>query len=472
MKKPRTIYNWFFLFMMLISSSIHGENLIFHQDQLLWYVKKYHPIAKQADLLIEAGESTERKARGAFDPSLNANVDQKYYDNETYYNIIGSGLTVPTWYGIELKAGFDQTSGEFLNPQNTVPQGGLWYGGIKIPVGQGLFVDQRRKTLRQAQIYYQSSQAQQKSMLNDLYFDAITTYWNWVQSWNKLKVYEESVSLAEERFYGVKQGYIFGDVPAIDTLEAFIQVQNRVISKNNAELQYQNQTLVLSNFLWFENNTPLVISDSLRPPSIESYEKNSLLTSDSLNSMLLALEADHPELLQITYNLEMMEWERKWSAERIKPRVDLRYNILSESVGVNENTQFLSENYTWGLTFNFPLFLRKERGDLQLARIKIKDMKFQKQQTVLEIQNKVRAFYNEQLNLDRQIDLFSDAVRNYEGLLSGERQKFNAGESSVFLVNSRETNYINSRLKLIEFITEYEIYDSGIFWSLGRLHKI
>ena len=94
-----------------------------------------------------------------------------------------------------------------------------------------------------------------------------------------------------------------------------------------------------------------------------------------------------------------------------------------------------------------------------------------KQQALLEIQNKVREMYNHLTITNNQITVSTSTVRNYLGLLQGERQKFNAGESSVFLINSRENNYINSRLKLIDFMTKYKIYDSGIYWSLGILHE-
>jgi outer membrane protein TolC len=126
--------------------------------------------------------------------------------------------------------------------------------------------------------------------------------------------------------------------------------------------------------------------------------------------------------------------------------------------------------YTWGLEFNFPLFLRKERGNIQLTRLKIRDTELGQQQKLLELQNKLRSYYNEQVNLIGQVDLYSDAVNNYERLLQGEQQKFDTGESSLFLINSREVSLFQAQLKLIELITKFNIADNGLIWASGTLY--
>ena len=58
---------------------------------------------------------------------------------------------------------------------------------------------------------------------------------------------------------------------------------------------------------------------------------------------------------------------------------------------------------------------------------------------------------------------------NYDKLLDGERQKFDLGESSLFLVNSRETNTIAARLKLIELIAKYKIIEAELKRATGYL---
>ena len=60
----------------------------------------------------------------------------------------------------------------------------------------------------------------------------------------------------------------------------------------------------------------------------------------------------------------------------------------------SENAAFnalLTENYKWGLSFKYPLFLRKERGSLQLVRIEQLNNNYKFRNKRLEIENKVNA---------------------------------------------------------------------------------
>ena len=459
-----------FCFLLLPFTAMGQDStLIFNQDQLIWYIKKYHPVSIQADLLLQQGESAVTQARGGFDPYLFMNLDQKYYDEKTYYSILGTGLKVPTWYGIELKTGYDQNRGAYLNPENNLPADGLWYAGISVPVGQGLFIDKRRATLQQAKLFAESTLAEQQKIMNYLYFDAIKQYWKWVEAWNQYLVYEESVQLAVTRFNAVKQSFLLGDVPAIDTLEAFIQVQNRQMNRNQTLLMYQNSTLELSNYLWYENNTPLIITDSIRPPSTSKITLPDVIYRDSLDQLLLQVESLHPEMQLYQYKLASMEVERRLKVEGLKPKINLNYNTINEPTGTDFLSGISPENYKWGVDFSIPIFLREQRGDLQLTKIKIQDTELTRQQALLALQNDVRSYYNEQVNLEQQVLLYRNAVQNYDRLLQGERVKFDTGESSLFLVNARETNLIDAQLKLIELIAKYNIASTGLIWASGQL---
>jgi outer membrane protein TolC len=454
----------------LLTKVISAQS-VFTPEQFIWFVKQYHPVVKQADLLKTQGENTIQRARGNFDPYLFTYFDNKQFDDKEYFRILNTGLKVPTWYGIELKTGFDQNRGIFVNPENNLPLGGLWYGGISVPIGQGLFIDNRRAQLKQAKIYAESTEAERKAILNDLYFEAIKQYWKWVEVYNQLKIYEESVELAQTRFEGVKQSFIFGDNPAIDTLEAYIQVQTRQMGKNQYELLYKNAKLELSNYLWFENNTPLEITDSLVPINYTSIPNVTTIPQDSITKILTQIEATHPLIQLYDYKLQSLEIERKLKTEMLKPKLNVNYNLLNEPIGSNYLSQLSPQNYKWGIEFSFPILLRQQRGELKLTGVKILDTEFNQQQKILEVKNEIQQYFNEQENLSKQITLFNSAVNNYQQLLEGEKQKFSLGESSLFLVNSREIGFIDAQVKLIELISKYEISKVGVIWASGEFYE-
>ena len=114
---------------------------VFSQKDLFWYLTNYHPISKQAVILIKKGENEFRKTKGLLDPALFSNLDQKQFNQQEYFNLFSGGLKIPTWYAVDFKTGFEQNQGVNLNPQNKTPANGLFFAGVSVPIGQGLFVD-------------------------------------------------------------------------------------------------------------------------------------------------------------------------------------------------------------------------------------------------------------------------------------------------------------------------------------------
>ncbi|MDZ7846574.1 MAG: TolC family protein [Owenweeksia sp.] len=147
------------------------------------------------------------------------------------------GFKVPTWLGLELNGGYEQNQGVLLNPEHSTPGNGLWYAGLSLALGQGLFIDERRAGLQQAQIYSQATETQRQQMLNTLLYKAGVAYWAWFESYNQLRVYQEALELTKTRLAAVRQGALLGDRAAIDTLEAGIQFQNRMLALEQAQLR-------------------------------------------------------------------------------------------------------------------------------------------------------------------------------------------------------------------------------------------
>ncbi|MEO5642977.1 MAG: TolC family protein [Bacteroidia bacterium] len=428
----------------------------FSQENLFWYLVNYHPISKQASIQIKKGENEVRKIKGQLDPSLFSNLNQKQFNQQEYYSLFSGGLRVPTWYAVDFKVGYEQNQGVNVNPENKTTANGLFYAGFSVPIGQGLFIDKRRASIKQAELYAESTYLQQELMLNTLYYDATIKYIDWVNYFNQMKLYQNALALANDRFEGVKKSFVGGDVPAIDTLEAFILVQVREVNLNQAKLNYQNATLELSNFLWFENNTPLEITAQLTPPTIDQLPPHKSLTTDTLNSILNNLKITHPQLLWYDLKVQQLEVEQRWNQEQLKPTLNLKYNLLNEPIGGDAFSGFSPNNYTFGIDFSMPLFLRESRGRLNITKLNIQDTKLEVDLKYLELSNKVTSYHNEILAVEQQIQLFNTIVLNYFNLLEAEKQKFFMGESSMFLINSREASYVQAAIKLIELNIKYQ----------------
>lgn len=465
------------LFLPLFSLAQPSDSArLFSQEEFFRWILDYHPVAKQARLLDSEAEALERLARGGFDPKAYAEWDQKSFDKKEYFSIGEGGLKVPTWYGMELKAAYTVTDGIYLNPERNLPEAGQAVLGMKVPLGRGLIIDERRASLQQARLMAQANEAERQAMINSLLLEAASAYWEWARAYNELLVEQEALALTQQRFGAIVESFVQGDKPAIDTLETLIQVQNRQLALNDARVNYRNAGLLLSNFLWYEGEVPVEITDRLRPPVLEELEP--ALPALGPDAIWRSASTSHPEIRRYEVKLSQLDIGRRLAAEQLKPRLDVEYNFLSDGSDFIYDTgdgsglnSLVTQNYKWGLRFDFPLLLRKERGKLQLAKLKIQDAEYGLQQKRLEIANKIGAYYNELENLLRQIRLTEDNVGNYQALLDAEIEKFGLGESSIFLINSREQKLIDAQLKLAALRGKFFKNRIGLEWAAGQLGR-
>ncbi|MEZ4775217.1 MAG: TolC family protein [Bacteroidia bacterium] len=460
---------YFLLFFAGFLSSFAQSPMVFTRDQMVRNILEFHPVAQQAQLITEAGAMNVRKARGAFDPYLYGYLDEKQFDQKQYYQMLNTGLEIPTWFGIEVKAGLERTGGVYLNPENATPDAGLWYAGVSVPIGQGLFIDERRKTLRQAQIYSSATEAERQTILNDLLYDASVQYWEWVNAWNQVIVFTQAIELAQIGLDAVKESYFQGDKAAIDTVEALIQLQTLEVSLNEAQINYFNHTQGLSGYLWGKNNVPLDITDELVPPLFTDVPMISPLNADSVAMFISQIPEQHPDVRIYDYKLAALEVEKRWKKEQLKPALDLKYQFLTESTGADVINQFSTQNYKWGVSLSFPVFLRKARADLQLVNIYMQETMLSQSEKTLLLKNKAESYANQIANLRIQIEQFSRTLVNYERMLEAERQKFNIGESNLFLVNSRQNKLIDARLKWLDLNAKYQKSSVSLLWALGMM---
>jgi outer membrane protein TolC len=430
-------------------------------------VKQHHPLALQARLQEEVGRAELQSARGKFDPKTVGQLSQKYYDDTQYYSLLNAGLKVPTWLGIELEGGYKNNDGSYLNPENKVPEDGLWYAGVSIPLGQDLFIDQRRATLRKAKLFYQSSKAMQQLLLNDLLLEAAEAYWSWFKAYHSLKVYEEAENLALERFQAVKESAFLGDKASIDTVEAGIQWQNRLLARQEAEIALAQAAAELSLYLWADGLLPLELNENTFPPAEASIQPlppapELLLQADSLLTQ-------HPKLEVNRFKLDQLHVEERLRKEQLKPSLNLKYQPLVENINGQWSDNYSLNNYQWGVEFSFPLFLRQQRGELNKVQLQQQEGKYRLSELENSLRNKLQAALKEWEVKESQSRLYQRTVQDYGRLLQGEQQLFSIGESSLFMVNSREMGYINSRIKYLELLSKNRLAEMKTRHRLGTL---
>ena len=457
------------------SVPVADSGRVFTLTDMLTYVALRHPVARQAGLLPERAMQEVRYARGLFDPTATSKYYGKTFKGKEYFHDWDTQLRVPVWYGFEVKAGFERGTGTYINPENFTSPAGLSYIGLSLPLAQGLLIDERRAAVRQAQALQGLAEAQRRGALNKLLLQAAKDYWDWSLNYRQLELRRQNVLLGDVRFRAVRQRVLLGDLAAIDSVEALGELQKRQAELSQARMEFGNATLVLSNYLWNEQQQPLNLPATARPQLLPGPADWRNLPPDSVAALAVLAQQIHPELQKSRAKLSQLGVENRLLRNKLLPKLTLDYNLLqagqpfSPEKPANLSGSYLENNYKLGVSFAYPLLLRQERAKLQLNQLKQQDTQLQLQQDTREIETGVQTVANSWQALREQLVLQQQVVQNAERLRQGEQTRFEIGESSVFLLNSREAKLLEARQKLSELQAKYAQTQATLRWAAGGI---
>ncbi len=418
-------------------------------NNFLISVKEKNPLALKAENNIEYGNAQLRAAKGGFDPQLDLALEKKLFNSINYYNYGVAELKQPLYTSQYLKMGYEYGQGIYLNPELSTPNIGVPYIGIEASLLQGLMFDKRRAEVIKAKYYSNYYYAEQKIQLNDICFVASNTYMDALYAKKINNVYNYFLTLANQRLKGISELSIIGEKPIMDTIEAAILLQGRLLDKQASEIEMlkrNNEILVLNSTTETISKLNLNITDSL--------DQLFFSTLKSIQQLLINESNNNPIITQYFAKQKVLETESRLKREMIKPKLDVSYNFLNNSNSAII-TSLNTNNYKWGATFSFPIFLRKSRNEYKM--------------TTLIAQNNEYETINKQNQLNYKRKYIIDAlqitigqIKNAEKsvvytkiLVEAEKLKFMNGESSLFLVNSRENKWLDSELKLAEYKLKY-----------------
>ena len=118
-----------------------------------------------------------------------------------------------------------------------------------------------------------------------------------------------------------------------------------------------------------------------------------------------------------------------------------------------------------------PLRLSQARANFTQAKLKIEYTKFQQNNKQRFLENKIREQFNILTQLKNQISIQQNLYENLNILLKGEQARFENGESSLFLINSREQKRIETLQKLTATIAKFYKQKTALRWASGVLWK-
>jgi len=432
----------------LISNSINSQkttSLSF--DSYLNNILANNPLAKKASNIKTYGELQYKAARGNYDPTINGSYENKYFNGSNYYSNLNSEIKQQLFTSQYLKFGYEYGIGNYTNPESYTPTAGLPYLGLEVGLLQGLMIDYRRADVLKSKEYMNYYSAEKNIQLNNLLFESSQKYFDWLFTAKQLSLNNYFLNLANQRLRGIEALAKIGEKATIDTIEAAIFYQTRLLDFQSSTIDYQKTNNDLAAFNWQENNPSSIQQNYIPIDSLDSY------FIKAKNNFIKALYQDssnNPVLVKYNSFQNVLEIENKLKKEMIKPKLNINYNFLSNSKS-QLNPAFSNNSYKWGANVSFPLLLRNARNEYKMGKINSGNNLLELNNKSNELNFKINALKQTIQILINQLQNADRSVNYNKQMVEAEKLKFSNGESSLFILNARESKWLESELKLAEY---------------------
>lgn len=458
----------FFTFLLLcfiLEYKCQNSKMVNYNDYIST-ILQHHPLTKRAENEKKYAELQYKAARGNYDPLISGSYDQKQFNGSHYFTILNGEIKQPIFTSQYIKFGYDYGIGANVNPELSTSPQGLPYLGLEAGVLQGLLIDKRRAEVLKSREYLNYYDSERQIQINNLLFEASQRYVEWLFSTKQIALNNYFMQTAKDRLKGIEALAEIGERPPIDTIEAAIFFQTRLLDLQAATIENQKSTNELSAFNW-QNGNPEPLTMTYIP--MDSFDLAFTKVKNVAMEIVYQNKSLNPVLSKYNSLSKVLEVEKRFKKELIKPVLNLKYNLLSYNPS-SITPLFSTNNYKWGLNLAFPLLLRNATNDYKMANVQL-------QNNNLELLNKTNEL-NVKLNaLQQTLSILSEQLQNAERsanyskqLVEAERLKFTNGESSLFMLNTRENKWLESELKWAEYKLKFMKTVFNVIYLNGNLN--
>ncbi len=432
-----------------------GPTGILTLDDVLLVTGANYPRLLAADADRQAASARRRQRRGPFDITASASGDYYRYNTSTSrgreYAYTANTVTAEMLMrsGVKFIAGREVNSGNVKSPLSSTGTLGTFFAGVKVPLLRGLGMNAQNVAERQAVLGIPVADRNYDTVRLSTLLSASKSYWNWVAYGQKIAVAAELLRLAELRAAQIRRENEVGAQPDIAVVEADQEVQRRRGALVQAQRDLQNAAFGLAEYLWNDNGTPLGTPTPDAVPSTIPLPMP--LTTEEITAARERAISTRPEIRVLGIQREITQLDLDLAQNDTKPNLD-----ITLQPGQDLGQHGIGDTMKAGITFSVPLNRWEATGRRDVARAQIEklnqDQQLLRRRIGLEVDDAASAV---NMSAERyQATLLE--VELAARLEEGERTRFRAGDSTLFLVNQRERATAEARARLIDVLAAYQ----------------
>ncbi|CAH1387290.1 TolC family protein [Candidatus Nitrotoga sp. M5] len=388
--------------------------------------------AKQRQRVAEGEYMT---AEGAFDTVLK--VQNRWSAAGLYQNRNNDvSIEQPTSLGgTTFFGGWRRGTGDYpvYDGKNLTATDGEARLGVNIPLWRNREIDQRRASLKQAELGQIIAGHEYDQILLEIRRLAAHRYWDWVLAGQRLQIAERLLHIAEQRDAGIRKRVTAGDIPefeALDNRRAIIERRERRVM---AQRMLEQSAIQLSLYWRDAEDQPRMPTAEQLPSGFPGREP--AVTLDYPKALQIA-QAQRPELRRLEMQSRQTETNLELQQNQRAPEIDLSV-MGAKDIGNGKGSLNRNELYV-GLNFNMPLQRRVASGRAQVAGANLQRLNLervlQKDRIAAEVKDILSALFAARKRWTLTL-LQQSAAQKLE---SGERTRFELGDSTLLFVNLRE----------------------------------
>ncbi len=422
-------------------------------EEVLDSTERSHPLllAEIAKRSAAAGKAVG--ARGAFDTKLavEAGSNQLGY----YKTRAGSGEVYQPLraLGGEVFGKYKRGLGNFepWKESGLTLSQGEWSGGVRLPLVRDRVIDERRADLQIANLMVDLADTSVQGQRLVLLGHAAATYWKWVSAGRKLVIARDLLSLAEDRRQQVEDLVAAGQVAEIEVAENERAVLRRRSSTLSAERELLAARLGLSLYLRDTAGDPQQAGEDRLP----EFPEPVAVTDEQLERDLRAALDRHPEIAGALVELTQNGVALQLSRNRLLPSVNLTAQVGRDS-GTGPYRKRGNELIA-GISIESPFQRRKARGEIAAQNAQQEQLLYKLMYVRNEVEMGIRDAAGALALGLRRLEVaraeYDVAVR----LAEAEMERFQFGDSTLFVVNQREVAAASARYEAVNALTDCHV---------------
>ena len=419
-------------------------------DEVLGSAESSYPMLLAAIEERAVARGKELSALGAFDAKLEVESVANqfgYYKNRTG----GAKVEQPLadWGG-EIFGGYKRGQGNFgpWEEDLLTLSSGEWRGGVRLPLLRDRETDERRTDLLLARLGVELANASIEKQRLKLLEAAAKTYWSWVAAGAKLEVAEALLALAEARVAQVEEAAAAGEIAEIEIADNQRAVFERRAAVVSAGRELQNAALELSLFLRDAQGAPR-IAERERLPGFPEPEP---IPSERLELDLLEALDRRPEMTGTLVEVRRNQAELELARNQLLPQIDFtaRYGRDSGSGSITKRGSELVA----GISLTSPFQRRKAKGAVAIQEARLSQLGQELRFARNRIEVEVRDAFSELEAALARLELARQELTAAQRLADAERERFELGDSTLFVVNLRELAAAGARLRVASALAD------------------